>query len=193
MSRSNQKRQVHPMAHNGSRMHYRTFNNRVVEAKLEGSEVLMGFQNWLQDIFKDNDYIKPLFGKKTYLADCYYGRAYCNVDEGDIFDEDKGKQIAAQRCTSLYHSDFNAQIVNLLEELHRTEARIFNRLRKSGNLDLYFKARGVDEIFDDSFIMDGQKMFWDYLKEAGIINIEIPEPLSNVKTENKADTDVKMD
>lgn len=160
MARFNQSKQNHLSAPNGSSMKYRSFNNHVVEAKLDGAEVKFAFQNYLDDIFSDGKFIKPFYGINSYLADTYYGRAYCNSDMGDTFDEEVGKEIASHRCSSLFRSDFDSKIVALLEELHRFEARIFNRLRKKGKLNLYFKAKGVDEIYDTSIRMPGQDDFF---------------------------------
>ena len=64
-----------------------------------------------------------------------------------------------------YHNEFNKKIIEFIEELHTIEARLFNRLRKNGQIDLYLKAKDVDEIYDSSFIMEGQPTFTSLLLE----------------------------
>lgn len=160
MARFNKNKLVHDVAKGGSNMQYRFFNNRVVEAKLSGAEVKFAFHNFVDDILSDANFFKPNYGNASHLADTYYGRAYCNVDMGEVFDKEVGKKIASSRCTSLFRGDFDTKIVMFLEELHRVEAKLFNRLRKKGKLNLYFKARGVDELYNDSFRMPGQDDFF---------------------------------
>lgn len=157
------KKKNKPVLNDG--MNYNTFNNRVVEATLTGKSVKYGVADYLVKIVGDNgplmyDYIHYMLG------DTYIGRAFCNVEAGEQFDEETGKKIATQRCLEMYRHDFDDCLVKFIEELHLIEARLFNRLRQSGKLDLYAKAKTVDEIYDTSFKMPHQKSFIDVYSEA---------------------------
>lgn len=143
-------------------MNYTTYNNRVVEAKLVGTRD--SFDKYLASIVGEwgGHYLRGVYGG-VKMADAYIGRAYCNVDMGEEFDLEVGKQIATQRCLEVYHEDFDKHIVAFLEELHEFEARLFNRLRKANKLNLYTQAKDVDEIYDGQFRMEGQKSFLEIL------------------------------
>lgn len=146
-------------------INYRTFNNRVVECSL--SDVSGSYYEFLSSLITPgnkgrNAQLCPRF---SCLADEYRGLAYCNADAGEVFDEEKGKQIAKDRCMAAYYKDFDHKIVELLEELHTIEARLFNRLRKADKLSVYFKAKDVDEIYDTQFAMKGQSSYLDILTE----------------------------
>ena len=142
---------------------YTTYNNKVVQAKLPYETAISAGDSYLDKVMADVDLFRPTYSGVDRIFDVdYYGRAFCNENEGDTFDFVEGQKIARKRCQETFFKDFDSFIIKLLEELHIVECRIFNRLRKSGKLDVYKKARSVAQMYDDNIRMPGQKEFSSY-------------------------------
>lgn len=157
---SRKKRSVDRSYQNG--INYRTYNDTVVECALCGAE--SSFRDFIAKLCKDSKFVHAYgFDNYTSLPELFRGFAFCNKKNGDVFNEEEGKRIALERCMKSYHNEFNKKIIEFIEELHTIEARLFNRLRKNGQIDLYLKAKDVDEIYDSSFIMEGQPTFTSLL------------------------------
>lgn len=133
---------------------FKTYNGKVVEATL--ADTKFNFMDYATNIFKECKLIGANcfnFSDRGLMARAYIGRAYCNGEAGDTFDEATGKRIAKSRALETFYEDFDKRTIELIEDLRFAECALFAKLRRAGKTDIWKQARSVEEIYKHSFVM----------------------------------------
>ena len=109
------------------------------------------FANIARNITENNCKNLMLFvtDESSLLKDTYRAHSKLNVKDGDVYNKEKGEQIAYEKVMAKYHKNLDSNLRAFLEEARNLEAGIEHYLDKR-NID-YSSVPSIDMIKDKRF------------------------------------------
>lgn len=112
---------------------YESYADRVVKAHLSNTED--DVNNVIDKILNKTN-MKSIIAiphwENMSLKDTYRGVAKLNITDGDVFNLEKGQDLAKARCLDKYHKNFDKKMSEFLRDIRELEATTIHYCMKKG-------------------------------------------------------------